>query len=240
MPYFTDYVKRFTDLPFPVALDERGSGTHVPGQFVNARDLDLAREADAAARRWMPVLYDTVTERPAVPNGTPGRPLGQGERGPLEPRPRRPRPAADAVRPARHDDGRGAAAPLRRGRRPGHGNSAARGTRPPTRRPPGHHRLRSDAGPSTGSGATASYDYRLGVSVWFRSLLTLDPNVPAMAGAPLAYRVHALLGMALFTLWPFSRLVHAFTAPLGYPTRPYIVHRSRGTRRVPGAQGAGR
>lgn len=74
-----------------------------------------------------------------------------------------------------------------------------------------------------------SYDYRRGVSVWFRSLLTLDPNVAAMAHAPAAYRVHALLGMALFALWPFSRLVHAFTAPLGYLTRPYVIYRPRGT-----------
>lgn len=73
-----------------------------------------------------------------------------------------------------------------------------------------------------------SYDYRLGVSVWFRSLFALDPDVSAMADAPLAYQVHALLGMALFALWPFSRLVHAFTAPLGYLARPYVVYRSRG------------
>ncbi|MEU7552792.1 respiratory nitrate reductase subunit gamma [Streptomyces sp. NPDC044571] len=71
------------------------------------------------------------------------------------------------------------------------------------------------------------YDYRLGVSVWFRSVLALDPDVPAMAQAPLPYQVHAFLAMSLFALWPFSRLVHAFTAPLGYVARPYIVYRSR-------------
>ncbi|GGM06334.1 hypothetical protein GCM10010129_57550 [Streptomyces fumigatiscleroticus] len=76
-----------------------------------------------------------------------------------------------------------------------------------------------------------SYDYRRGVSVWFRSLFTLDPDVPAMAHAPLVHQIHALLAMALFALWPFSRLVHAFTAPLGYLARPYVVYRSRGTRR---------
>ncbi|MEV5981020.1 respiratory nitrate reductase subunit gamma [Streptomyces sp. NPDC052114] len=81
-----------------------------------------------------------------------------------------------------------------------------------------------------------AYDYRLGVSVWFRSLFTLDPDVSAMAHAPLAYRIHALLGMALFALWPFSRLVHAFTAPFGYLARPYIVYRSRGARQVPAAR----
>lgn len=79
---------------------------------------------------------------------------------------------------------------------------------------------------ATGAGHH-SYDYRRGVSIWFRSLFTLDPDVPAMAHAPLVYRLHALLAMALFALWPFSRLVHAFTAPVGYLTRPYVVYRSR-------------
>ncbi|MFC9279533.1 respiratory nitrate reductase subunit gamma [Streptomyces collinus] len=31
-------------------------------------------------------------------------------------------------------------------------------------------------------------------------------------------------------LWPFTRLVHAFTAPLGYLFRPYVVYRSRDAR----------
>ncbi|MBE1583698.1 nitrate reductase gamma subunit [Nonomuraea angiospora] len=34
--------------------------------------------------------------------------------------------------------------------------------------------------------------------------------------------------MALFALWPFSRLIHAFAAPLAYLARPYILYRSRG------------
>jgi len=55
----------------------------------------------------------------------------------------------------------------------------------------------------------------------------LRPDVEAMAEAPLQFHLHALVGMALFALWPFSRLVHAFTAPLHYLFRPYIVYRSR-------------
>ncbi|GAA4233055.1 respiratory nitrate reductase subunit gamma [Actinomadura meridiana] len=78
------------------------------------------------------------------------------------------------------------------------------------------------------SGVSGDYDYRLGVSIWFRSLFELDPNVDAMRNAPLVYQVHTLTGMALFALWPFSRLVHAFAAPVGYLVRPYIVYRSRG------------
>ncbi|WNM29007.1 respiratory nitrate reductase subunit gamma [Streptomyces sp. Li-HN-5-11] len=81
---------------------------------------------------------------------------------------------------------------------------------------------------ATASSVTNPYDYRLGVAVWFRSLFTLDPDVTAMAHAPLVYQAHALLALALFALWPFSRLVHAFAAPLAYLARPYVVYRSRG------------
>ncbi|WP_052862969.1 respiratory nitrate reductase subunit gamma [Streptomyces niger] len=91
---------------------------------------------------------------------------------------------------------------------------------------------------ATVSGAAAdSYDYRRGVSVWFRSLFFLEPDVPAMAHAPVIYQLHAVLAMALFALWPFSRLVHAFSAPLGYLVRPYVVYRSRSVVRADGRAG---
>ena len=48
-----------------------------------------------------------------------------------------------------------------------------------------------------------------------------------MAAAPLGFQLHALSACALFAFWPFSRLVHVFSAPAGYLTRPYLVYRSR-------------
>ena len=36
-----------------------------------------------------------------------------------------------------------------------------------------------------------------------------------------------ITGLSLFCLWPFTRLVHAFSAPIGYLFRPYVVYRSR-------------
>jgi nitrate reductase gamma subunit len=72
-----------------------------------------------------------------------------------------------------------------------------------------------------------TYDYREGVSVWFRSIFQLAPDTGAMADAPLGFQLHGLLGCLLFALWPFTRLVHVFSAPVGYLTRPYIVYRSR-------------
>ena len=80
-----------------------------------------------------------------------------------------------------------------------------------------------------------THNYRESVSVWFRSLFVFQPDVEAMASAPLQFHVHVLMGLGLFLLFPFSRLVHAFTAPLHYLFRPYVVYRSRDRRPVPGA-----
>ena len=71
------------------------------------------------------------------------------------------------------------------------------------------------------------YDYREGVSVWYRSFLALQPDASLMAEAPVGFQLHALVAFGLFALWPFTRLVHVFSAPVGYLTRPYIVYRSR-------------
>lgn len=79
-----------------------------------------------------------------------------------------------------------------------------------------------------GSGVVGeAYNYRESVSVWFRSIWVLQPRGDLMAEAPLYYQLHVLIALVLFALWPFSRLVHAFSAPIGYLFRPYIVYRSR-------------
>ncbi|MFI7636505.1 respiratory nitrate reductase subunit gamma [Nonomuraea sp. NPDC049400] len=69
--------------------------------------------------------------------------------------------------------------------------------------------------------------YRTTVAPWFRGVLILQPDAMAMGQANILYKVHTVIGMALVVLFPFSRLVHALSAPLGYLFRPYIVYRSR-------------
>jgi len=73
-----------------------------------------------------------------------------------------------------------------------------------------------------------SYNYRDTVSVWFRSIFVLNPQIQDMAAAPPSFQIHAIAGMSLFLIWPFTRLVHAFSAPIGYVFRPYVVYRTRG------------
>jgi nitrate reductase gamma subunit len=70
-------------------------------------------------------------------------------------------------------------------------------------------------------------DYRETVSPWFRSIFYFQPKPQLMAQAGLGYQLHALSACLLFAIWPFTRLVHVFSAPIGYLTRPYIVYRSR-------------
>ncbi|MDC2958224.1 respiratory nitrate reductase subunit gamma [Streptomyces gilvifuscus] len=71
------------------------------------------------------------------------------------------------------------------------------------------------------------YDYRETISPWFRSIFYFQPDPDLMSGAPVLFKLHAISALLLFAAWPFTRLVHMLTAPVGYLTRPYIVYRSR-------------
>jgi nitrate reductase gamma subunit len=89
-----------------------------------------------------------------------------------------------------------------------------------------------------GSGVVgAEHNYRETVSPWFRSIFVLQPDADSMSEAPFAFQLHTLIGMVLFALWPFTRLVHAFSAPIAYLFRPYIVYRSRDTTNRPPRRG---
>ncbi|MFJ5773039.1 respiratory nitrate reductase subunit gamma [Streptomyces sp. NPDC093094] len=76
------------------------------------------------------------------------------------------------------------------------------------------------------------YDYRESIGPWARSLFTLAPDTALMEGVPVLYEIHAVIGMLLIALVPYTRLVHMFSAPVQYLTRPYIVYRSRDPRQL--------
>jgi nitrate reductase gamma subunit len=76
----------------------------------------------------------------------------------------------------------------------------------------------------------SGYEYRETVSPWVRSILLFHPEPQLMVGVPLLFQLHALAATFLFVLWPFTRLVHVFSAPVWYLFRPYIVYRSRDRR----------
>jgi len=80
---------------------------------------------------------------------------------------------------------------------------------------------------NTAGQVLAEYNYRTGVSVWFRGIFRFSLHPDLMAAAPLSFQLHGLIAFFLFALWPFTRLVHVFSAPIGYLWRPYIVYRAR-------------
>ncbi|MFF5188437.1 nitrate reductase subunit alpha [Streptomyces sp. NPDC000345] len=81
-PYFTDYVRKYTDLPFLVTLDEADGepGTFTPGKFLTAADLGGEHAATEHAE-FRTVLLDAHTGHPVVPNGTLGDRYGEAGAG---------------------------------------------------------------------------------------------------------------------------------------------------------------
>lgn len=71
------------------------------------------------------------------------------------------------------------------------------------------------------------FHYRETISPWIRSIFGFQPQPELMVGVPILFQLHVLAALALFALWPFTRLVHVFSAPVGYLFRPYVVYRSR-------------
>jgi nitrate reductase gamma subunit len=76
-------------------------------------------------------------------------------------------------------------------------------------------------------GTSDPYNYRDSIGVWWRSLFYFEPNVSAATSAPTVYQVHAIVAWAFWAVFPFTRLVHAWSIPLQYIGRPYILYRRR-------------
>lgn len=66
-PYFDDYAKKYTDLPFLVCLKKKGSG-YVADRMLRASDLGLPLNNG----EWKTVMVDEVNKNYVVPNGTIG------------------------------------------------------------------------------------------------------------------------------------------------------------------------
>jgi nitrate reductase gamma subunit len=73
------------------------------------------------------------------------------------------------------------------------------------------------------------HEYRDTVAPYFRSVFYFQPKPELIDAAPFGFQLHTMAAWLLFAVWPFTRLVHVFSAPLGYLTRPYVVYRSRDT-----------
>ncbi|MGM7448137.1 respiratory nitrate reductase subunit gamma [Idiomarina sp. ST20R2A10] len=71
---------------------------------------------------------------------------------------------------------------------------------------------------------------------WAQNIVTLDPveAVAAVANNPVdwVFKLHVVLGMTIFLIFPFSRLVHMFSVPVQYISRQHQVVRKRFSRQL--------
>ncbi|CBW77169.1 respiratory nitrate reductase subunit gamma (plasmid) [Mycetohabitans rhizoxinica] len=68
------------------------------------------------------------------------------------------------------------------------------------------------------------------LSHYVQRIVTFQPDAAALvAGVPLVYRLHILLGFTLFLVSPFTRMVHVWSGlgALAYMLRPYQIVRRR-------------
>jgi nitrate reductase gamma subunit len=74
--------------------------------------------------------------------------------------------------------------------------------------------------------------YRESVAPYFRQIFILDPDPELMTGegVTLVFQVHVVSVWFLYMLWPFSRLVHAWSLPVDYFRRSPIPYRGRTAR----------
>ena len=70
---------------------------------------------------------------------------------------------------------------------------------------------------------------------WAQGILRVDPAAPdQIKDVALVYKLHIVLGLTLFLITPFTRLVHIWSAPIWYLLRPgFQIVRSRGMGRAP-------
>lgn len=62
---------------------------------------------------------------------------------------------------------------------------------------------------------------------WVQSIVTLQPNPDLIREVDTVFKIHIFLGLSVFLFFPFTRLVHIWSAPVGYLFRAYQIVRAK-------------
>ncbi|MFN8159970.1 MAG: respiratory nitrate reductase subunit gamma [Solirubrobacterales bacterium] len=66
-----------------------------------------------------------------------------------------------------------------------------------------------------------TFGLSLTAAPWVKGIVTLSPDIGGMAGLPLITKLHVVLALTFIAFFPFTKLVHMWTVPLGYVVRPF-------------------
>ena len=67
----------------------------------------------------------------------------------------------------------------------------------------------------------------MALSAWCKSVVSFSADPQLLSNVHIIFKLHLFSGLTLFLLFPFSRLVHIWSAPVGYLGRPYQVVRRK-------------
>jgi nitrate reductase gamma subunit len=62
---------------------------------------------------------------------------------------------------------------------------------------------------------------------WVQSVVLLQPDPELLRPLDTVYKLHIFFGLSVFLFFPFTRLVHIFSAPVGYLFRAYQLVRAK-------------
>lgn len=69
----------------------------------------------------------------------------------------------------------------------------------------------------------------LRLAEYVQGVVLLQPNPELLRGLDSVYKLHIFLGLSVFLFFPFTRLVHIWSAPFGYLFRAYQIVRAKRT-----------
>jgi len=67
----------------------------------------------------------------------------------------------------------------------------------------------------------------IALAEWAQSIVYFRPDPSLLANVDTIFKFHLFFGMTVFLIFPFTRLVHVWSAPFSYAWRPYQIVRSK-------------
>jgi len=80
---------------------------------------------------------------------------------------------------------------------------------------------------SMGHAEQKDFTVMIRLTEYVQSVATLQANPELLRGIDPIYKLHMFLGLSVFLFFPFTRLVHIFSAPVGYLFRAYQIVRAK-------------
>ena len=80
---------------------------------------------------------------------------------------------------------------------------------------------------SVGHAEHQDFAVMIRLTEYVQSVITLQANPDLLVGIDTVYKLHMFLGLSVFLFFPFTRLVHIWSAPVGYLFRAYQIVRAK-------------